>query len=153
MITLVNSNAASREHLIIFCCLNSISVNVTEERDRGNMSNGLNLVYARCYSSLNTKYVEMPSSGLNLYLLCVQQSGAAPFCENYAKLYFDAKHLEKGLNRKWWNLRFPFFEKNAYFDHYWKLPKFSRLDPAYHNIQLHGLLLVCPFNLGHLQYC
>ena len=97
MITLVNSNAASREHLIIFCCLNSISVNVTEERDRGNMSNGLNLVYARCYSSLNTKYVEMPSSGLNLYLLCVQQSGAAPFCENYAKLYFDAKHLR--LNR------------------------------------------------------
>ena len=26
------------------------------------------------------------------YLLCVQQSGAAPYCENYAKLYFDAKH-------------------------------------------------------------
>ena len=23
---------------------------------------------------------------------------AAPFSENYAKLYFDAKHLEKGLN-------------------------------------------------------
>ena len=37
--------------------------------------------------------------GPNLYLLCVQQSGAAPFCENYAKLYFDAKHLEKGLIR------------------------------------------------------
>ena len=40
-------------------------------------------------------------SGPNLDLLCVQQSGAAPFCENYAKLYFDAKHLEKGLNRVW----------------------------------------------------
>ena len=24
---------------------------------------------------------------------------SCPFCENYAKLYFDAKHLEKGLNR------------------------------------------------------
>ena len=37
-------------------------------------------------------------SGLNLDLFWVQQSGAASFCENYAKLYFDAKHLEKGLN-------------------------------------------------------
>ena len=33
-------------------------------------------------------------SGPNLDLLCVQQSGAAPFCENYAKLYFDAKGIE-----------------------------------------------------------
>ena len=40
-------------------------------------------------------------SGPNLELLCVQQSGAASFCENYAKLNFDAKHLEKGLNRGW----------------------------------------------------
>ena len=24
-----------------------------------------------------------------------------PFCENYAKFYFDAKHLQKGLNRCW----------------------------------------------------
>ena len=24
-----------------------------------------------------------------------------PFCENYGKLYFDAKHLEKWLNRGW----------------------------------------------------
>ena len=38
-------------------------------------------------------------TGPNLDLLCVQQSNAAPFCENYAKLYFDVKHLEKGLNR------------------------------------------------------
>ena len=33
--------------------------------------------------------------GVNLDLLCVRQSDAAPFCENYTKLYFDAKHLEK----------------------------------------------------------
>ena len=33
----------------------------------------------------------------NLDLLCVWQSDAVPFCENYTKLYFDAKHLEKGL--------------------------------------------------------
>ena len=39
--------------------------------------------------------------GPNLDLLCVQQLGTAPFCENYAKFYFDAKHLEKGLNRGW----------------------------------------------------
>ena len=37
----------------------------------------------------------------NLNLLCVRQSNAASFCENYAKLYFDAKHLEKGLNKGW----------------------------------------------------
>ena len=34
-------------------------------------------------------------SGPNLDLLCIQQSGAASFCENYAKLYFDAKTLRK----------------------------------------------------------
>ena len=37
-------------------------------------------------------------AGPNLDLLCVLQSDAAPFCGNYAKLYFDAKHLEKGLS-------------------------------------------------------
>ena len=36
--------------------------------------------------------------GVNLDLLCVRQSDAAPFCENYTKLYFDAKHLEKKTN-------------------------------------------------------
>ena len=36
--------------------------------------------------------------GLDLDLLCVRQSDAAPFCENYTKLYFDAKHLEKKTN-------------------------------------------------------
>ena len=59
LITLVNSNAASREPLIIFCCFNGISVNLTEEHDHGNMSNGLNLVYACCYSSLSTNHIEM----------------------------------------------------------------------------------------------
>ena len=39
------------------------------------------------------------TAGLNLNLLYVQQSDTAPFCENYAKLYSNAKHLEKGLNR------------------------------------------------------
>ena len=29
---------------------------------------------------------------------CIRLSSAAPFCKNYAKLYFDAKHLEKQLN-------------------------------------------------------
>ena len=27
--------------------------------------------------------------------------GCCPFCKNYANLYFDAKHLEKGLKRRW----------------------------------------------------
>ena len=38
------------------------------------------------------------SSGHILDLYCVRLSNAAPFCENYTKFYFDAKHLEKGLN-------------------------------------------------------
>ena len=29
----------------------------------------------------------------------IQQSDAALFCEIYENFYFDAKHLEKGLNR------------------------------------------------------
>ena len=59
LITLVNSNAASKEPLIIFCYFNGITVNLTEERDHGNISNGLNLVYARCYSNLSTNHAGM----------------------------------------------------------------------------------------------
>ena len=33
--------------------------------------------------------------GPNQDLLFIQHSSAAPACENYAKLYFDAIHLEK----------------------------------------------------------
>ena len=36
-------------------------------------------------------------AGPNLDLLYVLKLNAAPFCENYAKLYFDAKHLKKGI--------------------------------------------------------
>ena len=37
--------------------------------------------------------------GLNLDFLCIWELGATPFCENYAKLYFDAKYLEKRVSR------------------------------------------------------
>ena len=40
-------------------------------------------------------------AGPNLDLLCVHQSDARPFCKNYAKIYFNAKHLEKELNKGW----------------------------------------------------
>ena len=50
------------------------------------------------------------TSGPNLDLLCVRQSDTSPFFENYAKLYLDAKHLEKGLNRDW-NFWCLFFQK------------------------------------------
>ena len=82
---------------------------------------------------------------------CVQHSVAALFCENFAMFYFDAKHLEKGLDRKWWNFWSPFLQKekkkNAHFGQYWKLPKFSRLNPVYHNNQLYDLLMVCPLTI------
>ena len=35
-----------------------------------------------------------------LGLSCIRLLNAAHFCENYAKLYFDANHSEKGLNSK-----------------------------------------------------
>ena len=38
--------------------------------------------------------------GPDLDLLCVRQSDTAPFCENYEKLYFNGKHIEKELNRR-----------------------------------------------------
>ena len=43
------------------------------------------------------KTISLPEHVLDLY--CVRLSSTAPFCEKYAKLYFDTKHLEKGLNR------------------------------------------------------
>ena len=55
-----------------------------------------------------------------LDLSCAGQSNTAPFCKNYAKLYFDAKHLEKGLNR----VKFlgPVFWKSALSGQYQMLP-------------------------------
>ena len=48
-------------------------------------------------------------SGPNIDLLCIRQSDAASFCENYAKLYFDAKPLEKISNSAWSNFWCPFW--------------------------------------------
>ena len=39
--------------------------------------------------------------GPNFDLLNVWQIDTAHFCEDNAKLYFDEKQLEKGLNRGW----------------------------------------------------
>ena len=50
-------------------------------------------------------------SNPNVDLFYVQQSSAALFCENYAKLYFGAKHSEKELNRGSWNFGFRFSKK------------------------------------------
>ena len=51
--------------------------------------------------------MEIP--GPSVDLLRIQQSDAALFCENYAKLYFNAKRLEKGLNKGWRKIWFPFW--------------------------------------------
>ena len=64
----------------------------------------LNLnIYLTCLSSLFFANFEYGNggSGPNLDLFCVRLPNAVPFCEDYPKLYFDAKHLEKGLNRRW----------------------------------------------------
>ena len=95
------------------------------------MPNALSIVYTRCNTSLLKQpyWIPLPA----LIVLCIQHSGAAPFWENYAKFYFDAKHLEKRLNKGVVKFLVPFFsKKNAYFGQYWKLPKFSRWDSAHH---------------------
>ena len=53
----------------------------------------------------------MIPSGHTLDLCCVRLSNVASFCENYATLYFDAKHLEKGLNREASEIFGAFFSK------------------------------------------
>ena len=45
--------------------------------------------------------VQVELAGHILDLYCIQLLNADPFCENRAKVYFDAKHLEKGLNSGW----------------------------------------------------
>ena len=72
----------------------------------------LNILYSKFYKlailfvpninlqeKIEFNEIDQPLAGPNLDLLCVQQLGAAPIHENYAKLDFDAKHLEKRLNR------------------------------------------------------
>ena len=44
-----------------------------------------------CFSFSSISLLSSP----NLDILCIQQADGAPFYETYAKLYFDAKHLEK----------------------------------------------------------
>ena len=56
-----------------------------------------------------------------LDLYCVALSNAAPFSENYIKLYFDAKHLEKGWNRGG-GIFGALFSKNCLSDQYRMLP-------------------------------
>ena len=74
-----------------------------------------------------------PQSGHILDLYCVWLSNAAPFCQNYVKLYFDAKHSEKGLNRGEVEFLEPFFQKSVLLSKekcpsgpYWTLPQVSR---------------------------
>ena len=52
-------------------------------------------------------------TGHILDLDCVRLSSAAPFWKSYAKLYFGAKHLQKGLSREWVKCLGPFFHKKV----------------------------------------
>ena len=47
------------------------------------------------------KLVSISLPGPNLGLFCVRESDVAFIHENYVKLHFHVKHLEKGLNRRW----------------------------------------------------
>ena len=60
------------------------------------------------FSYTSSTFVFSGDSGPNLDLICVRQPDAAPVCENYAKLYLDAKHLENGLGLVKFLVPFPF---------------------------------------------
>ena len=62
---------------------------------------------------------------------CIKKLNAVPFCKNYAKLYFDAKHLEKGLVYTIFSKSALFSRKSALFDQYQTLPQISTLGPAF----------------------
>ena len=75
-------------------------------------------------------------------LCCIRLSNAAPFDENYTKLYFDAKHSERGLNRGW-GMTFlmpSFLKKSALSGQYRTLPYFSRICPDLPSLQVNLLL-------------
>ena len=106
------------------------------------------------FSATNSRgWFLMGNQALILDLLCIQQLDAAPSCENCAKLYFDAKHLEKRLSREWWNFWCLFFKK--------KCPFWPISDPAlifeirpwnlHKNIQLMLEFLKAPFLVPHFS--
>ena len=66
----------------------------------------------------------MIPSGHTLDLCCVRLSNVASFCENYATLYFDAKHLEKGFKRNFWGLFFKKKKKVPFLANIERCPKF-----------------------------
>ena len=55
------------------------------------------MIHKKIQSNLSYCFISCP------YLdnFCIQQSDVLLFSENHLKLYFDAKHLEKGLSRGW----------------------------------------------------
>ena len=52
------------------------------------------ILFIRAATPVLTATMLDAPSGPNVNLLCVQQSGAASFCQTHAKLYFDAKHVK-----------------------------------------------------------
>ena len=66
-------------------------------------------------SYLCFRFVLLHSAGQILDLYCIWLSNAAPFCKNYAKLYFDPKRFEMGLNGVVVEFLGPFFHKNVPF--------------------------------------
>ena len=59
--------------------------------------------------------------------------------------YFDAKHLEKELNRGRENTWCFFFKISALFGQHGMLPKFSRLGPAVGVARCSYRMQICPF--------
>ena len=57
---------------------------------------------------MDSVYQQIKSIGHDLGHFHIQKSGTSPFCENYEKIYFDAKYVENGLNRGAVKLLMPF---------------------------------------------
>ena len=80
-------------------------------------------------------------TGHILDLYCVRLSNPASFCKNYAKLYFDAKLLEKGLNRGVGEIFVALFLKKCSF--FKKSALFHKRVPFLTNIKCCSKFLEC----------
>ena len=116
LITSVNLNAAPRESLIVFIALMVSPSTNWRAWPWQCQIDPISFMHVAT-PVLAPSLLDAPS-GPNLDL----------YASNNRVLPSDAKHLEKGLNRGWWNFWFSFFQNkiNAHFGQYWKLPKFSR---------------------------
>ena len=112
-----------------FYCFNGITVNLNEQRNRGNMSDGHNLIYARCYSSLSTNHdhVGMPHQAL-IQTFYASNSWALPLFVKIMQSFILMQNTQKRDRIACGEIFGFLLKKHTHFCQYWKLPKLSRIE-------------------------